>query len=373
MNRPSPAGPRPLTAILAGPGGAGEDWLSALSGPGARTLGVELAGLCEPDPGRASEVLRRRGLSLPVHESLSEALATGPDLVVDCTTANARLAMAREALLSGAHVLCPGPLAGDEQTAAQLLGAAARAGRHLAVSQPLRLEPGVRQLRDLVRAGTLGTAQTLLADLHMAPRFGDHRDGMRHAMLRGPALHAFDAARAILGADALTVACLERTPAGQPFAHGPEVHATFEMSDGALFVFHGNWAEEGPPSSWNARWRLALSAGAARWDGEGEAQAWAPADAGAPGPLPESRPQPLPPAEPGPTGPLGSLAALLGAIRAGAPPETQARDNALSLAMMLAAIRSAENGGRPEPVRRLGDLADATGLSGRPRVPARET
>jgi predicted dehydrogenase len=204
----------------------------------------------------------------------------------------------------------------------------------------------------------------------MAPRFGGFRETMRHVFLRDMAIHAFDAARCILGADAVSIACLERTPEGQPFAHGPEIHATCDMSDGSLFVFHGNWAELGPPSSWNGRWRLTLSGGAARWDGEGDAQAWAPAEPDAPGLLPEAVTHPLPPAPAERSGLLGSLESFVSAIRQGRLPETHARDNAASLAMVFAAIKSAENAGRREPVRRLGDFSDASGLAR--RVHARE-
>jgi predicted dehydrogenase len=366
----SPQVDRPLSAILAGLGGLGEAWLPALSGPEARAMGVRLWGACEPDPRRGAAALARQGLSLPVWERISDALAPEPDLVVDCTTPNARMAVAREALLSGSHVLCAGLLAADEPTAAQLIGAQARARGVLAVSQDRRFQPGVRQLRDLVRGRSLGAPQTLRGDLHMAPRFGGLRESMRHVLLREAAIHAFDTARCILGADALSVACLERTPDGQPFAEGPEAHATFEMTDGSLFVFHGNWAEAGPPSSRDGNWRLTLAGGAARWDGEGEAQAWATAPPEAEGPMPAAVPHPLsaPPVEP--RGVLGVLQNVVRAIRAGRPPETHARDNAASLAMVLAAIRSAENGGRREPVRRLGDLVDASGLPR--RVPVRE-
>lgn len=362
MTRASPLPIRGLTAILAGLDGMGEVWLSALVGPEAEALGVHLVGICDLEPDRAAGALACRGLVLPVYERIADALEPLPDILVDCTTPNARLSVTREALLSGIHVLCEKPLAADEQTASQLIGASSRSRGVLAVSQNRRFQPGLRQLRDLVRSRTLGSPQTLMADLHMAPRFGGFREAMRHVMLRDMAIHAFDAARCILGTDAATVACLERTPQGQPFADGPEVHATFEMTDGSLFVFHGNWAEQGPPSSWNGTWRLALSAGAARWDGEREAQAWVPAGPQVPSVLPDALPHPLPPAPQERSDILGSLESFVGAIRQGNPPETHARDNAASLAMVFAAIRSAENAGRREPVRRLGDFSDASGL-----------
>lgn len=352
----------PLDVMLVGLGGMGEVWLSALTGPEAEALGVRLAGVCELDAGRARAALEAKGVNVALHPDIGSALAERPDIVVDCTTPNARLAITREALLAGAHVLCEKPLAPDEETAAQLVGASARSRGHLAVSQNRRFQPGVRQLRDLVKRGDLGPPQSLICTLHMAPRFGGFRESMRHVMLRDMAIHAFDAARAILGADALCVRCVERTPEGSPFSHAPEAHALFEMGDGSLFAFGGNWAEIGPPTSWNGSWRLTLSRGSARWDGENPVRAWAAAPLDAPGFLPDPVEHVLPAPAPALDDILGSLESLVRAIRDGTAPETNARDNSASLAMVFAAIRSAEKGGQAEPVRNLRHASDASAM-----------
>lgn len=360
MNGPTRPATSGLSALLVGLGGMGRVWLDALTGPAAERLGVRLVGLCDVDTDAARALLAGRGLALPVGASVADMLAEPPDLVIDCTPPNARAAIVGAALGSGAHVLCEKPLAPDAETAAHLVGLSTRSRGRLAVSQNRRFQPGVRALRDLVAAGSLGAATTLHCDLHMAPRFGGFREAMRHVMLRDMAIHAFDAARMVLGQDAVSVICVERTPPG-PFVHGSEVQALFEMSRGALFRFSGSWVEAGPPSSWNGAWRLSLERGAARWDGEGRPRFFGLAAADAPAFLPDAVALEVgSPDDGGETDILGSLASFLGAIRSGTVPETNARDNANSLAMVFAAIRSAEALGRSERVERLSLRSDTS-------------
>ena len=45
---------------------------------------------------------------------------------------------------------------------------------------------------------------TLHADFFIAPHFGGFRDTMEHVLLRDMAVHAFDSARFLAGADPLT-------------------------------------------------------------------------------------------------------------------------------------------------------------------------
>ncbi len=359
---PQAQGPA-LRAVLVGLGASrgarrGGDWLAALTSPEAEAAGVALIGVCHDDPGRALGALARAGRAAAARPArLDEALALGPDLVVDAGGPSTRLAVVRAALLAGAHVLCEPPLGPDEDTARALGAAAGRARGRLAVAHRTRVHRGARQLRDLAAGGRLGRPLTLRAELR-ADRRGPG-PAMAHPVLRGPALHALDAARAILGVDALEARCLERGPGGQD---GAEVHAQFAMADGSLFVLAANLREAGPPMPDAGAWRLVLEDGTAHWTGAGAARAWASAQGAGP-----SRPVPLPPSA-GPVraeGPLGCLVDLADALRHGRRPASGPRDAAASLAMSLAAIRSARAGGRPEPVRPPGLTDDGSMLPSR--------
>ena len=359
---------RILTILLVGLGGMGRVWLDGLLGPVADALGVRLVAICDLDPQSASASLSQTGVDLPVYASIIEALSINPDIVVDSTTPNARMAILGAALAHGTNVLCEKPLATNDEEARRLLGMAARAPGQLAVSQNRRFHSGVRQMRALVVGGALGRPQRLVATLHMAPHFGGHRERMRNVMLGDMAIHAFDTARAILRQDAVSVICVERQVEGSRFAHAADVTCIFEMSGGAQFCFDGSWTDVGPPSSWNGTWRLTLARGSARWDGEGDAMAYAAPAEGTLGLLTDPVPHSLAAIDRGHSDIMGALASFVSALRAGVAAETSAFDNVRSLAMTMAAIRSAAAYGRSEPVPDLAHSGDSGDFVTRDRV-----
>jgi len=347
-----PAQGEPFRAVLVGAGAMGAVWLKALDEAGER-LGLRLVALADMDVGRAAAAARAAGRpDLELAPGLDAALdAAEAHIVIDCTVPAARLAVSGRALERGRHVLCEKPLAPDMATAHALVALSERAGRRLAVSQNRRFQPAIRRIRAAVEARLLGLPTTVHCTLHMAPRFGGFREAMPHAFLLDMAIHAFDAVRAMLGRDALEVLCVERNPAGSRFAHGSEAVALFRMEGDVLFHFAGSWAEHGPPTDWNGAWRIAFERGAIRWNGS-EVRAYGEPSPTAPEVfLPAPRPVALPDAPAGEESDiLGSLQSFLEALRSGSPPETRAEDNIASLAMVLAAVGSAAEGGRWVPV-----------------------
>ncbi|ROT97687.1 Gfo/Idh/MocA family protein [Histidinibacterium lentulum] len=340
-----PAG-APMTVGLAGLGGMGGAFLRRLATPRAALRGLRLDWVFEPDP----DLLAAPALTLPgsaaAFHTIDAALDAPVDLLIDCTSSHARLAITAEALFRGRHVLCAPPLARDSDSAARIAGIAARAEGWLAVAQTWRFEPGLRQLRRLVRDGTLGAPQGLSVLVPAGSRpAGPPRRGL-HALLRDPGAHAFDAARAVLGSDASGVSCSADAPDG--------ARAHFEMTCGTLFTFDCGRAD--PAAHPCGCWRLTFERGTARWDGTGPAAAWANADPGGNCADP-SIPLPLPDTD---DALLACLDDVVAAIRTGARPETRVRDNACSLAMLLAALDSAETGGRRVPVADLAHAGDVT-------------
>jgi predicted dehydrogenase len=316
----------------------------ALAGPDAGRLGLRVA-VFDPDPARAQGMLDDLGIEAPVAADLGGALSASPDLVVDLTGPHARLAIAGEALRGGALVICEPPLAPDEGTLALLMGAAARAPGRLVVAHRARHLRGLRQLAALRASGALGEARALTIRLRA-------RESL-HALLRGPAPDLLDAARAVLGTDALSAR------ASPP--DGPEAGVAFDMADGSTLSLLG-CAGGDPPGPEGDRyvgdryvgdwhegdWHLVGARGETRWDG-GAVRAWA---GGTPLALPEPAWRPR--------GPAGVLHEVVAALRAGRAPLPSARDSAASLLMAFAARRSAARGGRPEPARGLASDASAS-------------
>jgi predicted dehydrogenase len=104
------------------------------------------------------------------------------------------------------------------------------------------------------------------------------------------------------------------------------------------------------PTTWEADWRLIGTRGSARWDGGAGFRAEVVTSGG--GFLSETAPVELSPLDPedGVGGHAGIIAEFVRCVRSGAQPETIGTDNIKSLAMVFAAIESAEQG-RPVDIR----------------------
>ncbi len=337
----------PLRAVMVGCGGMSEAWLRAA----AAQPDLEIVGLVDIRAEAARRRAEQFGLGRAfVGEDLAEALGkTAPDMVFDCTVPEAHLGVTLAALGHGCHVLGEKPMADSMDSARRMVAAARAAGRHYAVIQNRRYDPNIRRLRRLAASGQLGRLTTLNGDFYIGAHFGGFRDQMPHVLLLDMAIHTFDAARLISGADPLSVYCREWNPAESWYAHGASAVAVFEMGDGLVFTYRGSWCAEGLPTSWEAEWRLVGTRGSARWDG-GEAIA-AEVVAAAGGFRSETAPLAPPPLDPadGVGGHAGIIAEFVRCVRSGATPETSCAENIKSLAMVFAAIESAEQG-RPVPV-----------------------
>jgi predicted dehydrogenase len=260
------------------------------------------------------------------------------------------------ALGLGCHVLGEKPIATTLEDAHALVAAAERAERTYAVMQNRRFEHGIRTLRDGIAGGRIGLPTFLSCDFFIAPHFGGFREEMESPLLVDMAIHQFDQARFLSGADPVAVSCHEFNPAGSWYAGDAAAVCTFELADGSVFSFRGSWCAEGFATSWNGSWRVSGTLGTALWDGEGNPVAEVE--------LEPDEPQLLHPAErvewertwPGRTGHAGCLDEMLAALAQGRRPETDCVDNVKSLAMVLGALASAREGRRLE----LGELVGAT-------------
>jgi predicted dehydrogenase len=139
-----------LRALVVGPGFIGLVHADAL-----RRNGVEVVGFV----GSGSEAGRQRAevFGTRFYASLAEALATG---AVDCvhiaTPNHLHAPLAEEAIAAGKHVVCEKPLAMNVAEGERLLDLARQAGIVHAVNFNFRFYTLVRQMRAMVRDGSLG-------------------------------------------------------------------------------------------------------------------------------------------------------------------------------------------------------------------------
>ena len=333
-----------LKAVLVGCGGISATWLNACK----NIEGLEIAGLVDLFESAAIRRKAEYGLTNALTGTNLSAIleAVHPDVVFDCTVPEAHLPTTLTALRAGCHVLSEKPMADSMDSARTLVDAAQKAGKLYAVIQNRRYQAEIRQLRSFIETGALGLLTTLNCDFYLGAHFGGFRDSMRHVLLLDMAIHTFDAARLISGADPVAVTCHEWNPAGSWYAHGASAVAIFEMSGGIVYTYRGSWCSEGLNTTWECDWRVIGQRGSARWDGQQQLAAQAIKSTGGFHSELESVeiPAVVDPAKIG--GHEGILREFMECVRSGRTPETIGTDNIQSLAMVHAAIRSAELGRR---------------------------
>jgi len=309
---------------------------------------LEYAGLCDLNPDAAKARRDEFGLpaDTPIFSDLKTALSeTKPDCVFDCTIPVAHTPTALLAFEHGAHVLSEKPMSDTLENARRALDASVQNGRIYAITQNYRYGSGPRRLKAFLDSGVLGQVTTINADMYLGAHFGGFRDEMKHVLLLDMAIHTFDMARFLGGANAQSVFCREWNPKGSWYAHDASASAIFEMSQNIVFNFRGSWCATGLPSGFQSGWRIIGERGTLLWDGaEGFSCEVEDGDEGF------FRPVKTVEVETGEfgfkaQGHGGVMREFLNAVRGEGPAsETSARDNIHSLAMVLRAIESSETG-----------------------------
>jgi predicted dehydrogenase len=327
----------------------GRAWLRLLGG----SADVELAGVVDLNPQAARDALTELGLgSVPVGTSLTELAGTvGVQAVVNVTVPAAHHPVNVEAHFLGLPVLCEKPAAPTVAEALSLAAVAEATGQLLMISQSRRY---FRTLAAFQRqADRLGEIGVLTCDFFKAPHFGGFREEMEHVLLVDMAIHAFDAARYLLGQNPVSVYCEEFNPGWSWYAGHAAATAVFEMDGGTRFVYTGSWCADGLETSWNGSWRINGANGTAVWDGvlAPVAELVAGADleddgglAGSASSVPGSVVGDADASAGGPEEIAGALAEFVRSLRTGEVPSGEIHANVLSLAMVEAAVESSQTG-----------------------------
>jgi len=311
----------------------------------ARNLGaagVRIGAWVDVRAGASGAAIAELGLD-DLHSELTLAEAVklpGIDFVVDVTAPEGHCDVTLAALGAGLPVLGEKPMATSLEDARRMVAASEAAGKLYMVSQSRRYDPNIAAYREMILSH-LGPLAILNADFYRGPHFGGFRDEMASPLLLDMAIHTFDQARFISGANPVSVYAEEFNAPWSWYKGDACASAAFEMSNGLRFNYRGSWCTNGLDTSWQAEWRACGANGAAKWDGD-NAPVGELVDEG-------SGRRQLHPNVPDIKGGIaGSLAEFLDALETGQTPNGECHDNIKSLAMVFAAVESARLGSRVE-------------------------
>ena len=314
----------PLQVVLVGAGNMGRAWRDTIEA----APDVELVGIADIDPAAASSAVAALGRDVPTGpDGVELAIATGARALVNATVPEAHHPVTTAALFAGLDVLGEKPVAPTVAEALSLAAASQVTGQLFMVSQSRRWNPQLFALRAM--AEDLGALGALTTEFFRAPRFGGFREQMPHPLLVDMAIHAFDSARFVLGAEPVSAYCEAFNPPWSWYTGDAAATAVFEMASGARYTYTGSWCSLGAETSWNGVWRLSAEKGTVRWDGDRDPALDADVEVAVRPPVPYS-------------GIAGALLVFTDALRTGVPPMGEVHENVLSLAMVEAAVRSAE-------------------------------
>lgn len=331
-----------LKVVQVGCGAMGRGWVEqALKVPG-----ITIVGLVDVIRKSAEAAAEKFQLSSDVvFTDLNQAMEkTNADVVFDVTVPASHEAVVIAALKAGRHVLGEKPMSESLESARRMVAAANESGKIYAVTQNYRYQPQIRALKSFLDSNAIGPVEEIHADFFIGAHFGGFRDQMDDPLILDMSIHTFDAARFLTGADPVSVYCHSFNPKRSWYKGDASAIVIFEMTNGIVFSYRGSWCSEGQMTDWNSTWRVIGNTGSVQWDGKEDlrAQAVKPGGDHKFHSEVETLDLPIPPLES--TGHLGVMQEFVSALGERRRPETDCTDNIKSLAMVLAAVKSAKSG-----------------------------
>ena len=327
--------------LIVGCGVISNEWLDVLS----LRKDCEIAALVDVNPEAAQAQKEKYNLDSVIYTDLDIALAeVKPEILIDLANAPAHCDIALKAFAAGCHVFSEKPMCMSREEGLTLLKASKDTGRVLNIMQNRRFLPGIRALRHAVQSGALGKIWMVCCEIYVNADLKGRRNELEFPMLQDQAIHSFDSARFILGADAKNVYCHSYNPEGSHYNGDGSGACVFEMTDGTVLVYNAVMDTNVMKTAWHSQWRIIGTKGTAVWNGFDE--------------LPEAEfvgkegrvRLPLPAEWDGIVWFEGAINEMLASLKEGKVSESVCDGNYGSVAMTFAAIESAKSGQRVEVI-----------------------
>lgn len=292
----------------------------------------------------AQALIAKYGFDCPAYTDLATALReTGANLVIDNTIPESHHQVVTAALRAGCDVFGEKPLAGTLEDARDMIRITGETGHSYSVMQNRRFIKNNRSFQKIVQSGVIGQPGFIQSDFFIGAHFGGFRDLMDSPLLLDMAIHTFDQARFVTGANPVSVYCQEFNPPGSWYKGNAGATAIFEFSNGMIYTYSGSWCATGCNTSWECFWRVSGTGGSACWDGSEAPWYEIPESDSDPASFIRKTVRVTPkPDWAGHEGHQGCIDEMFAAQIGGRKAETDCTDNIHSLAMVLAAMESAQ-------------------------------
>lgn len=327
--------------VIAGCGGMSNTWFDYI----AKRKDSQIVALVDINQPAAEAMAELRGLSVPLYTNLEEAMKENDaNLVFDVTIPKVHKQIVTTALTAGCNVFGEKPIAETFADAKEVVKVAEKTGKMYSVMQNRRFNKQIRAFQHLLANKTIGNVGTLHADFFLGPHFGGFRDAMESPLIIDMAIHTFDQARFLLGADPVSVYCHEFNPPGSWYKGDASAICIFEMNDGSVFSYRGSWCAEGFATSWESDWRAIGETGTVRWDGEHQPICEVIDESEPVDFIRKTKSVDVPFDWGGREGHWGCLDEMFVALEQNRRAETDCTDNIKSMAMVFGAVESARTG-----------------------------
>jgi predicted dehydrogenase len=191
------------------------------------------------------------------------------DAILNVTPPQFHKEIALKAFKRRLHVLTEKPLADGMASGKEMVAAAREAGCTLMVSQNYRFRRWARTMMRIVAEKQVGQVNSCVVRFAKAPAFtGSYRLQMDFPLIVDMSVHHFDLMRAILGQDPVDIFVKSWNPPWSWFRRDARCAILIGMTGGVNVIYDASWVTRGIETSWDGEWRVEGAAGTVELRGD---------------------------------------------------------------------------------------------------------
>lgn len=255
---------RKLRLIQVGVGGWGWSWAAIVR----QSEDWECVAYVDVSEDYLKKVATEYGMpSSRCYKDLSHAIKNADaDAILSVVPTHYHAQIAIEGLEAGLHVLTEKPLADSMENAKAMVQRAEKHGLKLMVSQNYRFRRAPRTAAKIMRERFAGDPGYVVVNFHKRPEFaGIYYLKLPEPIITEMSIHHFDQMRHILGIDPIRMHVRSWRPKWSWFDGNPIVNALIEMEKNVWINYFGSWITQGWETTWDGDWRIECTEGEVHW------------------------------------------------------------------------------------------------------------